>query len=76
MKNIMNIKVARKLNHHYIYIYIYGGRKFELLYWALNPIYQQEYVRGGVNVWKCPIGGGHAGKCLKALVREGYPPQT
>ena len=53
-----------------------GGQKLELLYWALSPIYQQEYVRGGVNVWKGPIGGDHAGKCSKALVQKGYPPRT
>ena len=33
-------------------------------------------VRGGANVWKGPIVDGRAGKCSKAVVREGYPLRT
>ena len=30
------------------------GQKFELLYWALSPIYNWECVRGGANDWGGP----------------------
>ena len=55
-----------KINKHNFLKLVVGGQKLELLYWTLSPIYQQEYVRGGVNVWKCS----------KALVRGGYHPRT
>ena len=47
-----------------LYIYIYmGGQRLELLCWASSPIYQQECVRGGENVWKGPMVGGRTEKC-------------
>ena len=53
-----------------------GGQRLELLCWASSPIYQQECVRGGENVWKGPIVGGRVGKWSKAMVQEGYLPRT